>query len=84
MYLMGVLGKVDESAPRTGHAQHGNVYINAHFSFTSGSPPGFASSASYCLHPLFSRHYGLTRKPKGDPRAVYFSGIEEVRLNEAA
>jgi hypothetical protein len=83
VYQMGVLGKVDETSSRFTSGSYKDVYINAHFGFTSGSPEGFPSNSRYCLHPLFSRHYGLVRREKADPRAVYFSGIEEVRLNEA-
>lgn len=70
LYEIGILGMIenDDYVVQISDAQK---YIYAHFHFNSNLGFGKTKRRRYCIHPIFSRHLGLTRGDDCPPLAIY-------------
>lgn len=81
LFGMGILGKVvsgDDTEPPA--FIRGHRYCLANFHYNIEGAFSLSSRDEYCFHPVFSRHFGLSRDRVGDRRAVYPANVDFITL----
>lgn len=76
MFDMGILGRVVHSVETTAE---GDRYHFGQFHYNIDGTFGLANADRYCFHPIFTRHFGITRK-NGDKLSVYPANVDMVTL----
>lgn len=81
LFSMGVLGYLDTDAQ--GEPADKDRYVYANFCYNSKFASPFHDDRLYCVHPLFSRRWGMNRSSQHSKQFVYPSNIEHVRLGRS-
>jgi hypothetical protein len=77
LFGMGVIGKVIKADhPENSATSHGSRYCLAQFHYNIEGAFGMSGDSEYCFHPVFTRHFGISRKSGSDRRAIYPANIE--------
>ncbi len=77
LFDIGVIGYVEENP--SGRVLEGERYVYGYFKFNSPSPIAFRNDALYCVHPLFSRLWSMSRSSEHRAKCVYPANIEHFR-----
>jgi hypothetical protein len=81
LFAMGVLGKiVNEGRTETAGAPKDARYCLATFHYNIEGTFGLETQEEYCFHPVFSRHFGISRKNTADRRAIYPANVDMITL----
>jgi hypothetical protein len=76
LFAMGVLGKVVHASDSAPDYVRSSRYCLAQFHYNIEGSFGLSDKSEYCFHPVFSRHFGVTRKNSDDRKAVYPSNVD--------
>jgi hypothetical protein len=79
LYEMGVIGMIDaediKQTPSGDGISGDGKYVYAKFHFNSDFTFSKSDRQHYCIHPIFSRYYGLVRSKGSNMMALYPKGI---------
>lgn len=77
LFDMGIIGWIDDNTKETAESDR---YVYAFFQYNSVRNISFNNSTRYCVHPQFSKRFGMSRARCEEKRCVYPANIEHIRM----